>query len=222
MFCPSNAHNSNFQFFPENKYSFTGRLSVWIVPESKPCQQLGMLRCYQYTNDTEKSKDEEINFRTFKHWLFFLQIFWVSHQEKNQNFCLRSGVVFSLTRIIYFSLIESFCFWFVTSRGHWEIKKRQEFTTLWMFCPSNAQNIIVQSFPENKYSFTGRLSVWIVPESKPCQQLGLLRCYQYTNDTEKSKDEEINFRIFKHWLFFLQIFWVSHQEKTKTIVWEAE
>ena len=164
---------------------------------------------------------KEMTFTSFKHWFFLTNCLSVT-SRKNQNYCFRSGVIFSPARPICFSLIESCWFWFITSRGHWEIKKRQEFTILWMFCPSNAHNSIVQFFPENKYSFTGRLSVWILPESKPCQQLGMLRCYQYTNDTEKSKDEEINFRTFKHWLFFLQIFWVSHQEKIKTIVWEAE
>ena len=197
MVYPSNAHNSFVQSFPENKYFFTGRLSVCIVPESEPCPQLGRLRCYHYANDTVKSYDGRDDFQKFQTLAFFLTNFLSVTSRKNQNYCLRSGVVFSLTRIICFSLIESCCFWFVTSRGHWEVKKRQEFTILWMFCPSNAHNSIVQSFPENNYSFTGRLRVWIVPESKPCQQLGRLRCYLYTNNAEKVYDQRDDFHKFQ-------------------------
>ena len=131
---------------------------------------------------------------------FSLQIVWVSHKKK-PKLLFEKRSIFSLTRLISFSLFESCCFWFVTSRGHWEVKKRQEFTILWMFCPSNAHNSIVQSFPENIHSFIGRLSLRIVPESKPFQQLGRLRCYHYTNDTEKVYDWRDEFQKFQTLIF---------------------
>ena len=159
MFYPSNAHNSIVQSFPENKYSFTGRLSLCIIPESKPCQQRGRLRCYHYTNDIETVYDRRDDFQKFQ--TLTSRSFKLSINEKH---C--------------FSLIESCCFWFVTSRGHWKVKKWQELTILWMFYPSNLHNSIVQSFPENKYSFTVRLSLCIVRESNPSQQLGSLPLHQ--------------------------------------------
>ena len=70
-----------------------------------------------------------------------------------------------------------------------------------MFCPSNAQNSIVQSFPESKYSFTGRLSLCIVTESNTCQQLARLRCYLYTNDAEKVYDRKDDFQKFQKLIF---------------------
>ena len=159
LFCPSNAQNSYAQSFPESKYSFTGRLSLCIVPESNLCQHLGRLPCYHYTNNTETVYDRRDDFQKFQ--TLTSRSFKLSINEKH---C--------------FSLIESCCFWFVTSRGHWKVKKRQELTILWLFYPSNAHNSIVQSFPENKYSFTGRLSLCIVRESNPSQQLGSLPLHQ--------------------------------------------
>ena len=70
ILCPSNAHNSNFHYFPEKKYSFTGRLSLFIVRESNPCQQLGRLLCYHYTNDAEKAYDRRDQFQNFQTWIF--------------------------------------------------------------------------------------------------------------------------------------------------------
>ena len=172
-FCPSNAHNSNVQFFPDNKYTFTGPLSLCIARDLNPCQQLGRLLCYHYTNAAEKVNDQRDEIQNFQTWNF-PSTFSECHIKKNQNYSLKSGVVFSLIRLNCFSLIESCCFWFVTSRGLWEFKKRQEFTLSWLICPSNAYNNNVQSFPENKYSFTGRLSLCIVRESNRCQQLGRL------------------------------------------------
>ena len=102
---------------------------------------------------------KEMNFRTFNYG-FFLTHFLNVTSGKNQNNSLRSGVNFSLTRLIYSHLIESCCcFWFVTSQGQWEFKKRQEFIISGVFFPSNAHNSKIQSFPENKYSFTARLSL---------------------------------------------------------------
>ena len=131
---------------------------------------------------------------------FSLRIFWVSHQ-KNQNYSMRSGVVFSLTRLIFFLFIESCRFWFVTSQGLWEFKKRQEFTISWLFCPSNAHNSNVQSFHEIKNFFTGRMSLCIVRESNPCQQLGRRLCYHYTNDAVRDYDQRYEFQNFQTWIF---------------------
>ena len=88
-FFPSNAVNKFFQSFPEN-----------------------------ITTPTvlQRVSTEEMNFRIFKHW-FFLKTFLSVTSGRNQNFFLRSGVFFSLTRLIYFSLIVNSCFWFVTCHG---------------------------------------------------------------------------------------------------------
>ena len=70
MFFPSNAHNSNVQSFPENKYSFTGRLNLCIVQRSNPCQQLGRLLCYHYSNDAERGYDQSGDFQKFQTLIF--------------------------------------------------------------------------------------------------------------------------------------------------------
>ena len=70
MFCPSNAHNSNVQSFPENKYSFTGGVSLCIVRKSNPCKQLGRLLCYHYSNDAEKGDDQSGDFQKFQTLIF--------------------------------------------------------------------------------------------------------------------------------------------------------
>ena len=106
VFCPSNAHNSNVQSFPEIRYSFTARLSLCIVRESNPCQQLGRLLCYHYTNDAEKVNDRRDESQNFQTWIF-PDKYSECNIRKNQHYSLRSGVVFLLTRLICFSLIES-------------------------------------------------------------------------------------------------------------------
>ena len=59
----------------------------------------------------------------------------------------------------------------------------------------------VQSFPEKKYSFTGRLSLCIVRESNPFQQFGRLLSYHYINDAEKVYDRRGEFQNFQTWFF---------------------
>ena len=99
IFCPSDAHNSIAQSFPEIKCSFTARLSLCIVRESNPCQQLGRLLCYHYTNDAEKVYDRRDEFQNFQTWIF-PYTFSKCHSKKNHRNSLRSGVNFSLTRPI--------------------------------------------------------------------------------------------------------------------------
>ena len=131
---------------------------------------------------------------------FSLHIFRVSYQKKPKLF-FEKLIVFSLTRLLCFSLIESCRFWFVTSQGLWEFKKRQEFTIPRIFFPSNAHNSNAQSFSEIKNSVTARLSLCIVREANPCQQLGRLLCYHYTNDAEKTYDRNDEFQNFQTWIF---------------------
>ena len=149
--------------------------------------------CYATTTPTilRSCTIKETKFKIFQYW-FFLTNFLSVTSRKHQSYSLRSGVVFSLTRLICFSLIESCCFWFVTCQGHWDVKKRQETTTSWLFCPFNAYNSNVQSFPENKYSFTVRLSFCIFRESNSCQQLGSLplhqRCWEGVRSKRRSSE----------------------------------
>ena len=162
-----------------------------------------------------------MNFRTFKLGFCLTNILSVT-SKKNQNFSLRSGVVFSLTRLIFFSLIESCCFWFVTSQGLWEFKKRKELTISWIFCPSNAHNSNFQSSPENKNSFTARLSLCIVRDSNSCQQLISLLRYHYTNDAEKIYDQRDEFQNFQTWILPYKYSKCHIKKKTKIFLWEAE
>ena len=145
---------------------------------------------------------------------FSWQIFWVSHQKKPKLF-FEKLIVFSLTRLLCFSLIESCRFWFVTSQGLWEFKKRQEFTISWIFCPSNAHNSNAQPFPEINYSFTARLSLCILRESNQCQQLGRLLCYHYTNDAEKVYDRRDEFQNFQTWIFWTHFLSVTARKNQK-------
>ena len=119
IFCPSNAHNSNVQSVPGIKYSFSALLSLCIVREPNPPQQLGRLLCYHYTNDAEKVYDRRDEFQTCKLGFFLTNILSVT-SKRNQNYSLRSGVVI---RLICFSLIKSCRFWFVTSQGFGDSKR---------------------------------------------------------------------------------------------------
>ena len=152
---------------------------------------------------------------------FSWQIFWVSHQKKPKLF-FEKLIVFSQTRLLCFSLIESCHFWFVTSQGLWEFKKRQDFTISWVFCPCNAHNSNVQSFPEIKYSFTALLSLCIVRESNPSQQLGSLLCYHHTNDAEKVNDRRDQFQNYQTWIFPYTFSECHIKKKPKITLWEAE
>ena len=158
--------------------------------------------CYATTTSTllKRVTIEEMNFRTFKHG-FFLTHFLSVTARKNQNFFEKRNKFFANQTNLFSLIVSCCCFWFVTSQGQWEFKKRQEFTILWIFCPSNTDNSKVQSFPKNKYSFTARLSLCIVRESYPCQQLGRLLCYHYINDAEKVYDRRDDFQNFQTRIF---------------------
>ena len=217
IFCPSNAHNSIAQSFPEKKYSFTARMSLCIVRESNPCQQLGRLLCYHYTNDAENVYDRRYESQNFQTWIFPYTFSKCHSKKKPKKFFEKRSKIFA-NQTNLFSFIESCCcFWFVDSQGQWELKKRQEFTISWIFCHSNAHNSNAQSFPDIKYSFTARLSaqffpkikysftarlsLCIVRESNPCQQLGRLLCYHYTNDAENVYDRRYESQNFQTWIF---------------------
>ena len=219
VICPSNAHNSEVQSLHENKYSFTAHLSLSLVLESNPCQQLVSLLRYHYTNDNEKIYDRRDDFQNFQPWILHYT-FSECHIKKKLIFEKLSK--FFANQTYMFSLIESSrCFWFVTSQGQWEFKKRQEYIISWVICPSNAHNSEVQSLHENKYSFTAHLSLSLVLESNPCQQLVSLLRYHYTNDNEKLFDRRDEFQNFQPWILH-DTFSECHIKKTKTNLWEAE
>ena len=140
-----------------------------------------------------------MNFRTFKFGFCLTNILSVTSKKPKLFFEKRSSFFASQTN--FFSLIESCHFWFFTSQGLWEFKKRKEFTISRIICPSNAHNSNVQSFPEIKNFFTGRMSLCIVRESNPCQQLGRRLCYHYTNDAVKYYDQRDQFQNFQTWIF---------------------
>ena len=200
IFCSFNAHKSNVQSFPDIKNFFTGRMSLCIVWESNPCQLLGRRLCYHYTNDSAKDYDQSDEFQNFQTWIF-PYTFSECYIKKKPKYFFEKLSKFFANQTNMFSLIESCCcFWFVTSQGQWEFKKRQEFIISWVICPSNAHNSEVQSLPENKYSFTDRLSLSLVLESNPCQQLVSLLRYHYTNDNEKNYDRRDEFQNFQPWI----------------------
>ena len=140
---------------------------------------------------------------------FSLHIFRVSHQEKTKNNSLGSGVFFSLTRLIRFSLIESCRFWFVTSQGLWEFKKSKTFLfheyfvpvthTIVMFNLSLKLNILLPPFWVNA-SYGNRTHV-----------NSLEGCYATTTPTmlRRITIEEMNFRLFKLGFFLTNILSVT-------------
>ena len=99
IFCPSDAHNSIAQSFPEIKCSFTARLSLCIVRESNPCQQLGRLLCYHYTDDAGKVYDRRDEFQNFQTWIF-PYTFSKCHSKKKSKKFFEKRSKFSLTRPI--------------------------------------------------------------------------------------------------------------------------
>ena len=220
MFCPSNAQNSIVQSFPESKYYLP---VVWVYALYRNWTHVYNLEgCVASSTPTmlRRYTFEEMTSRSFKHWFSLLHFLSVT-SRKNQNYCLRSGVVFSLARLICFSLIESCCFWFVTSRGHWEVKNDRNLLLYECFVPLTHKIVLFNL--SLKANTIYRSSEFMRHTGiEPCQQLGRLSCYHYTNDTEKSYDRRDDFQNFQTLFFFLQIFWMSRQEKTKTIVWEAE
>ena len=152
---------------------------------------------------------EEMNLGTFKHG-FFITHFLSVTARKNQKKFFEKRSKFFANQTNLFSFIESCCcFWFVSSQGQWEFKKTTRIYYFMIFCPSNAHNSNAQSFPENKYSFTALLSLCIVWESNPCQQIGNLLCYHYTNDAEKVYDRRDEFQTFKFGFFLTNILSVT-------------
>ena len=85
--------------------------------------------CYATTTPTmlRRLTIVMMNFRTFKRGFFLTHFLSVTSRKKQKN-SLRSGLNFSLTRkICSHSSKAVVFFWFVSSSGQWEFKKRQEF-----------------------------------------------------------------------------------------------
>ena len=108
---------------------------------------------------------------------FSLHIFRVSHQEKTKNNSLGSGVFFSLTILIRFSLIESCRFCFVTSQGFGDSKRYKNLLFLEYFVPF--LHTIV------KFNLSLKLN-FLLPVVTMLRRLTI---------------EEINFRTIKHGFF---------------------
>ena len=99
IFCPSNAHNSYFQSFPEKKYFLP---VVWVYAlYVNRIHANSLVGCYATTTPTmlRRLTIVMMNFKFFKRG-FFLTHFRSVTSRKNQNNYLRSGVNFSLTRTI--------------------------------------------------------------------------------------------------------------------------
>ena len=159
-----------------------------------------------------------MNFKTFKRG-FFLTHFLSVTSRKNQKNSLRSGVNFSLTRkICSHSSKAVVFFWFVSSSGQWEFKKRQEFKyfvplthTIVMLNLSLKLNILLPTVWDYA-SYGNRTHV-----------ISLEGSYATTTPTmlRRLTIEEFNFRTFKHG-FFLTHFLSVISRKTQKILWEAE
>ena len=221
VFCPSNAHHSNVQSFPEIKYSFTALLNLCIVRESIPCQQLGRLLCYHYTNYAEKVYDRRDEFQNFQSWIFPYTFSKCHGKKKPKKFCEKRSKFFA-NQTNLFSLIESCCcFWFVTSKGQWEFKKRQEFTISWYFVPLTHTIVML--------NLSLKLNIllphdWIYASYGNRTHVNSLEgCYATTTPTmlRRFTIEEMNLRTFKLGIFLTNILSVT-SEKTNTILWEAE
>ena len=100
-------------------------LPVWVYASYGNRTHVNSLEgCYATTTPTmlRRITIEEMNFRLFKLGFFLTNILSVT-SKRNHNYSLRSGVVFSLIRLICFSLFESCRFWFVTSQGFGDSKR---------------------------------------------------------------------------------------------------
>ena len=216
IFCPSDAHNSIAQAFPEIKCSFTARLSLCIVRESNPCQQLGRLLCYHYTNDAEKVYDRGDEFQNFQTWIF-PYTFSKCHSKKKPKKFFEKRSKFFANQTNLFSFIESCCcFWFVSSQGQWEFKKRQEFTISWYFEPLT--HTIVMLNLSLKLNIL-LLPVWVYASHGNRTHVNSLEgCYATTIPTmlKMFTIEEMNFRTFKHGFFlthFLNVTYIKKKPK---------
>ena len=152
---------------------------------------------------------------------FSLHIFWMLHQEKTKKFFEKLSKFFA-NQTNLFSFIESCCcFWFVTSQGHWEFKKRQKFIISWIFCPSNTHNSKVQSFLKLN---TFLPVVWVYASYVNRTHVNSVEgCYAITTSTmlKRFTIEEMIFRTFKQG-FFLTHFLNVTSRKNQKILWEIE
>ena len=237
IFCHSNAHNSNAQsfpeikysftarlsaqFFPKIKYSFTARLSLCIVRESNPCQQLGRLLCYHYTNDAENVYDRRYESQNFQTWIFPYTFSKCHSKKKPKNFSEKRSKFFA-NQTNLFSFIESCCcFWFVDSQGQWELKKRQEFTISWYFVPLTHTKVLLNLSLKINILLP---RVWVYASYGNRTHVNSLEgCYATTTPTmlRRFTIEEMNLRTFKLGFFLTNILSVT-SEKTETILWEAD
>ena len=212
IFCPSNAHNSN-DSFPEFKYSFTARLSLCIVRESDPCQQLGKLLCYHYTNDAEKVYDRRDEFQNFQKRIFPYTFSKCHSKKKPKKFCEKRSKFFA-NQTNLFSLIESCRFWFVTSKGQWEFKKRQEITISWYFVPLTHTIVMTLSLNLNILL----PPVWVYASYGNRTHVNSLEsCYATTTPTmlKRFTIEEMNFRTFKKGFFLTHFLSVTARKNQK-------
>ena len=132
---------------------------------------------------------------------FSLNIFRVSHQEKTKNNSLGSGVFFSLTRLIRFSLIESCRFWFVTSQGFGDSKRAKNLLFHEYFVPL-MHTIVMFNLSLKLNTFL--LVVWVYASYGNRTHVNSLEGgYATTTPTmlRRFTIEGINFRTFKHGFF---------------------
>ena len=191
-------------------------MCLCIVRESNPCQQLGKLLCYHYTNDAETVYDRRDDFQIFQTWIFPYK-YSECHIKKNQNYSLRSGAVFSLTRLICFSLTESCRFWFVTCQGFGDSKRDKNSQFHEYFVPLT--HTIVMLNLSLKLNILLPIVCVYSSYGNRTHVNSLEGCYATTTPTllRRFTIEEMNFRFFKLGFFLTNILSVT-SKKTKTIL----
>ena len=231
IFCPPNAHNNNFQSFPEKKYSCTGRLSLCIVRESNPCQQLGRLLCYHYTNDAEKANDRRDQFQNYQTWIF-PYTFSECHIKKNQNNSLRSGINFSLTRticshsskaVVVSGLLLLKVNWI--SKNDKNLQFHEYFVTLThtIVMLNLSLKLNIRLPPVWVLNFSLKLNillprVWVYASYGNRTHFNSLEgCYATTTPTmlKRFTIEEMNFRTFKHGFFLTHFLSVTARKNQR-------
>ena len=172
--------------------------------------------CYATTTPTmlKRFTIEEMNFRTFNHG-FFLTHFLSVTARKNQKNSVRKRNKFFANQTNFFSLIESCRFWFVTSKGQWEFKKRQEFTIAWYFVPLTHTIVM--------FSLSLKINIllppfWVYASYGNRTHVNSLEgCYATTTPTmlKRFTIEEMNFRTFKQGFFLTHFLSVTARKNQK-------
>ena len=190
---------------------------VWVYASYGNRTHVNSLEsCYATTTPTmlKRFTIEEMNFRTFKKGFFLTHFISVTARKNQKNFFEKLSKFFA-NQTSLFSFIESCCcFWFVTSKGQWEFKKRQEITISWYFVPLTHTIVMTLSLNLNILL----PPVWVYASYGNRTHVNSLEsCYATTTPTmlKRFTIEEMNFRTFKKGFFLTHFLSVTARKNQK-------